>query len=74
MELSTERLSLRPWREDDAPDLYACASDPRVGEAADWPPHRNVAESRTAMRDTSPCKRTKPRSAIGSGFPTGAED
>ena len=51
MELSTERLSLRPWREDDAPDLYACASDPRVGEAADWPPHRNVAESRTVIRE-----------------------
>lgn len=51
MELRTERLLLRPWREEDAPDLYACASDPRIGMAADWPPHRDVGESRMVIRE-----------------------
>ncbi len=51
MKLSTERLFLRPWHEEDASDLYACASDPRIGEAADWPPHRSVEESRTVIRE-----------------------
>ena len=32
--LETERLLLRPWREEDAPALYSYASDPLVGPAA----------------------------------------
>ncbi|MDE5621599.1 MAG: GNAT family N-acetyltransferase [Alistipes sp.] len=51
MELETRRTILRPWRPEDAEDLYACASDERVGLAADWPPHRSVEESRTVIRD-----------------------
>lgn len=50
MELQTERLVLRPWRDDDAPDLYEYARDERVGPAADWPPHRSVEESLTIIR------------------------
>ena len=34
MVLETERLLLRPWREEDAQDLYRYASDPQVGPAA----------------------------------------
>ena len=30
----TERLVMRPWREDDAENLYKYASDPAVGPAA----------------------------------------
>lgn len=51
MEFETRRTILRPWRPEDAEDLYACASDERVGLAADWPPHRSVEESRTVIRD-----------------------
>lgn len=48
--LHTERLILRPWTTDDAEDLYRFASDPRVGAAADWPPHRSVEESLNVIR------------------------
>ena len=42
MELETERLVLRPWREDDAESLYKYAKDPEVGRAAGWKPHGSV--------------------------------
>lgn len=48
--LSTPRLLLRPWREEDAADLYLYASDPRVGPAAGWPPHRSEEESAGIIR------------------------
>ena len=44
--LETERLILRPWREEDAEDLYIYASDPEVGPPAGWPPHTSVENSR----------------------------
>ena len=44
--METERLILRPWREDDAETLFKYASDPEVGPRAGWPPHRSVEESR----------------------------
>lgn len=50
IELLTERLLLRPWRESDAEDLYRYASDPAVGLAAGWPPHRSVEESLQIIR------------------------
>ena len=50
MTLQTDRLTLRPWREDDAEALYRCASDPEVGPRAGWPPHRSVAESLEVIR------------------------
>ena len=46
MKIETQRLTLRPWREDDAEALYKYASDPEVGPRAGWPPHRSVEESR----------------------------
>lgn len=49
-ELSGPRLLLRPWRAEDAADLYAVAQDPRVGPAAGWPPHRSVGESAEVIR------------------------
>lgn len=49
-ELTTARLLLRPWRADDAADLYELARDPRVGPAAGWPPHRSVGESAEVIR------------------------
>lgn len=48
--LTTERLLLRPWRADDAADLYAAAHDPYVGPGAGWHPHRSEAESAEVIR------------------------
>lgn len=45
MILETDRLVLRPWREDDAESLFVYASDENVGPIAGWSPHRSVAES-----------------------------
>ncbi len=44
--LETARLLLRPWRTEDAEDLYKYASDPAVGPAAGWAPHTSVEDSR----------------------------
>ena len=46
MRLETERLTLRPFTQEDAADLYEYAKDPRVGPAAGWQPHKSVEESR----------------------------
>ena len=51
MELTTERLLLRPWKESDAESLYQYAKDERVGPIAGWPAHRSVEESREVIRD-----------------------
>lgn len=51
MQLETERLILRPWRETDAEDLYEYAKDPAVGPNAGWPPHTSVENSREIIRD-----------------------
>lgn len=48
--LETPRLLLRPFRADDAADLYAYASHPGVGPAAGWKPHESVEESLTIIR------------------------
>lgn len=45
MRLETKRLILRPWEKSDAEALYEIAKDPRVGPAAGWKPHKNLAES-----------------------------
>ena len=50
MVIQTERLTLRPWREADAASLFAYASDPEVGPAAGWPPHRSIEESKEIIR------------------------
>lgn len=50
MILETNRLILRPWREDDAEDLYRYASDPDVGYPAGWTAHTSVENSRDVIR------------------------
>lgn len=50
MNLETERLTLRPWRDSDAEELYKYARDGRVGLAAGWPAHQSVEESREIIR------------------------
>ena len=48
--LETERLILRNWTEDDAPDVYRYAVDPEVGPRAGWKPHENLAETHSVIR------------------------
>lgn len=46
MNLETKRLILRPWKPEDASELYAYAKDPDIGYPAGWPAHRDVENSR----------------------------
>lgn len=47
--LHTDRLILRPWRQDDLDDLYAYASVDGVGQMAGWKPHGSREESQTIL-------------------------
>ena len=49
--METNRILLRPWREEDAEVLYKYASDPDVGPRAGWPPHKSVEESREVIKN-----------------------
>ena len=48
--LETERLILRPFRESDADDVFAYASDPDVGPMAGWRPHESPQKSLEIVR------------------------
>ena len=48
--LETERLILRPWREEDAAACFRYASDPRIGLMCGWKPHESEDESREIIR------------------------
>lgn len=64
MILETERLTLRPFRETDAESIYKYASDPDVGPAAGWLPHKSADDSlyppsEKSASDTQMCLRKK---------------
>ncbi|MBQ9264788.1 MAG: GNAT family N-acetyltransferase [Clostridia bacterium] len=48
--LDTQRLTLRPLRMKDAPDLFAYASDPEVSRHVLWDTHRSLRDSRQFLR------------------------
>lgn len=48
--LETERLILRPWREEDVCDLYEYASVEGVGEMAGWRRHDSIETSRKVLQ------------------------
>ncbi len=52
MIIETERLIIRPWKKNkaDAKALYQYAKDQRIGPAAGWPVHRDVADSMEIIR------------------------
>ena len=50
MTFETERLILRPWREDDAEELYKHAKDADIGIPAGWLPHTSVENSLEIIR------------------------
>lgn len=58
MELTTERLLLRPWQESDAESLYDYAKDPEVGPIAGWPVHTSVENSREIIREVLSAEET----------------
>ena len=49
--LETKRLMLRPFEEGDAADLYAFASDERVGDIGGRPVHASLAHSRAILQE-----------------------
>ena len=48
--LETNRLILRPWKEEDAEELYLYAKDPAIGPIAGWPTHTSVENSREIIK------------------------
>lgn len=49
VELTTARLTLRPWKESDLKDFYEYASVDGVGQMAGWNPHRDLEESKAIL-------------------------
>lgn len=47
--LKTERLTLRPWRQEDLEDFYTYASAKEVGPMAGWKPHESMEESQRIL-------------------------
>ena len=56
--LTTDRLTLRPWRESDLHDFYEYASVDGVGQMAGWNPHRNLEESERILNSFIKHKKT----------------
>ena len=71
MTLETERLTLRPWEDTDAEDLYLYAKDPDVGPIAGWPAHTSVEESREVLHDVLSEPETYAICLKGTGRPIG---
>lgn len=51
MQIESDRLILRYWEESDAQICYEYCKDPRVGPISGWPPHKNVEESLSIIRN-----------------------
>lgn len=47
--LETERLLLRPWRQEDLQDFYEYARVDGVGQMAGWQPHSSIEESQKIL-------------------------
>ena len=50
MEIVTERLKLRPWTLEDAPKVFEYCSDPVIGDACGWVPHKDLEHSKTILK------------------------
>lgn len=70
--IETERLILRPWREEDAADLYKYAKDPLVGPAAGWAVHKDEADSLNILRTVLMVENTWAVTIKGSDEPVGS--
>ncbi len=49
--MENDRICLRAWTEDDAPECYRYAKDPLVGAIAGWPAHTSIEDSLKVIRD-----------------------
>jgi len=49
--ITTERLYLSPFQEEDARDFYDYAKNPNVGPIAGWAPHKNVEDTLQIMKE-----------------------
>ena len=58
MILNYEDITLRPWTEEDAEDLYNLAKNPNIGPNAGWPPHKSVEESLNVIKNIFSQKET----------------
>ena len=47
--LHTQRLTLRPWRQEDLEDFHAYARVDGVGQMAGWKPHETIEESQQIL-------------------------
>ena len=56
--LYTERLTLRPWKQEDLKDLFEYASVPGVGEMAGWEHHADAQVSQIILDDFISGKKT----------------
>ena len=72
MIFETERTVLRPWEESDAEECFRYASDPRVGPAAGWPPHKSVEDSRRVIREVLSASETYAVVLKETGLPVGS--
>ena len=56
--LPTERLTLRPWKENDAEALYRYACNPNIGPITGWPPHTSVENSHEIIKTVLSAQKT----------------
>ena len=49
VELRTERLTLRPWRQSDLNDFFEYASVDGVGQMAGWLPHKDAQQTQKIL-------------------------
>ncbi len=72
MTFETERLILRPWREEDAEQLYKYAKDPEVGPPAGWPAHTSPENSREIINSVLSAPETYALCLKEDGLPIGS--
>lgn len=68
----TDRLILRPWREEDAEELYKYACDSDVGPIAGWPVHTSVEYSRECIKTVLSAEGTCAVVLKSTGLPVGS--
>ena len=49
VELRTDRLTLRPWKQEDLMDFFEYASVDSVGQMAGWLPHKTIQDSQKIL-------------------------
>ena len=58
VELTTARMTLRPWKQADLQDFFEYASVDGVGQMAGWLPHKDISETQKLLDSFIEKKRT----------------